>query len=536
MWKRNLFFIAVIAGSVFAVRGLVFPSPVPPHASDFDPALYDAADFRKVVAAVDAAVRERIAAEGLVAAPPADELLVARRLALALTGTIPSLQEIRQFEGYQGGQRLHWWLAGLLEDRRSADYLAERFARVFVGAEDGPFIVFRRRRFVSWLSDELLNNRPYDALVRELITAEGLWTDKPATNFITVTVKQGKDNQPDPIRLGGRVARAFMGIRLDCAQCHNHPYEDWKQSDFHGLAAFFGQVRQGFTGIHDGTGEFTLENRRTGAMETKAPRVPFLPELVPAGMSRREQLAHWITDRRNPYFARVTANRAWALMFGRPMLNQVDDVSSSQDMPRALDLLAADFVAHGYDLHRLFHVIVATEAFRRDSAADHELTEAHEEHGAAFPMTRLRPEQVAGSVQQAASLVTLNAETNILIRLITFGDRNQFVERFGDSGEDEFDSRDGTIPQRLLLMNGKLVHERTKGGLFSADTRIAWQAPDDAAAVRIAFLAVLTRAPTPAEARHFEQRLAGATGDERVRRMEDLYWDMFNTTEFSWNH
>jgi hypothetical protein len=534
MWKRNLFFIGVILGGVLAMRAAVFPSPVPPHTAHFDAAVFDARDFRATVAAVDAALRERITQEGLVPAPQADELTVARRLSLALTGTIPSLQEIRQFEAHQDGHRLQWWLEGILQDRRSADYLAERFARVFVGTEDGPFLVYRRRRFVSWLSDELLKNRPYDQLVRDLIASAGLWTDKPATNFITVTVQP--DKGPDPIRLAGRVARAFLGIRLDCAQCHNHPFEKWKQTDFQGLAAFFGQVQEGFTGTSDGTGEFTLENRKTGATETIAPRAPFLTELVPEGASRRQQLAQWVTDPRNPYFARVTVNRAWALMFGRPMLDKVDDVSSTEDLPPALQLLADDFAAHHHDLRRLFHVITATEAFQRDSAADHEITEAHEQHWAAFPLTRLRPEQVGGSVQQAAALATLNAETHILIRLVTLGDRNQFLQRYGDTGEDEFDNRGGTIPQRLLLMNGRLVLDRTKEGLFTASNRIAFQAPDDATAVRIAYLAVLTRAPTPAEADHFVERLAGSSGTERARRLEDLYWALINSTEFSWNH
>jgi hypothetical protein len=536
MWRRNLFFIGVILAGVLAVREAVFPSPVPPHTAHFDAATFDAEDFRDTVAAVNEAIRERIAQEEVATAPPADELTVARRLSLAVTGTIPSLQEFRQFEAYAGGERLHWWLAGMLQDRRSADYLAERFARVFVGTEDGPFLVYRRRRFVSWLSDELLRNRPYDQLVRELIAGEGLWTDKPATNFITVTVDQEKTGHPDPVRLAGRVSRAFLGIRLDCAQCHNHPFEKWKQADFQGLAAFFGQVRKGFTGTYDGDGEYTVENRKTGATETINPRVPFQAELLPSGMSRRQQLAHWVTDPRNPYFARVTVNRAWALMFGRPMLDKVDDVSSTEDVPRALQLLADDFTAHQYDLHRLFHVIAATEAFQRDSAADHDITEAHEKHWAAFPLTRLRPEQVAGSVQQAASLATLNVETHILIRLITLGDRSQFLQRYGDTGEDEFDSRSGTIPQRLLLMNGQLVFERTKEGLFSAASRIAWQAPDDAAAVRIAYLVILTREPTQEEAEHFAQRLAGTTGNERARRMEDIYWALINSTEFSWNH
>jgi len=87
--------------------------------------------------------------------------------------------------------------------------------------------------------------------VRDLIASDGVWTDKPAVNFITVTANQAKENAPDPERLAGRVARAFLGVRLDCAQCHNHPYEKWKQRDFQGLAAFFGQARSGPTGIHD---------------------------------------------------------------------------------------------------------------------------------------------------------------------------------------------------------------------------------------------------------------------------------------------
>ncbi len=99
-------------------------------------------------------------------------------------------------------------------------------------------ILYRRRRFVAWLADQLAQNRPYDQLVRELIASEGLWTNKPATNFLSVTVQTDSKNQPDPVRLAGRVTRAFLGLRLDCAQCHNHPYAEWKQSDFQGFVRF----------------------------------------------------------------------------------------------------------------------------------------------------------------------------------------------------------------------------------------------------------------------------------------------------------
>lgn len=536
MWLRNLFFVGVILGGVVAIQAALFPSPVPPRSDHFDAAAIEADDFRKLVTGVDAAVASGFAADGLTPAPPAAPLTVMRRLHLALMGTIPSLQEIRSFEEYQGDQRVQWWLDGILRDRRCADFLAERLARATVGTEDGPFLVFRRRRFVSWLADELMANRPYDEMVRALIASEGLWTDTPATNFVTVTVDQTKGDQPDPERLAARVTRAFLGIRLDCAQCHNHPFEDWKQADFQGLAAFFGQVKQGPTGTHDGDGELTLENRKTGAKETIAPRVPFRPDLVPAEGTRRQQLAAWVTHPQNPYFARVTVNRVWALLFGRPLLDKVDDVSSVEEVPAALRLLADDLIAHQYDLRRLIRAIVATQAFQRDSAADHEITDAHERTWAAFPLTRLRPEQVVGGVQQAASITTLDAETHILVRLVTLGARNQFITRYGDIGEDEFDNRGGTIPQRLLLMNGELVHDRTAEGLFSAATRIGWQARDDAAAVRTAYLAVLTREPTDAERRHFEARLDGSTSHERARRMEDLYWALINSTEFSWNH
>src|SRR5204863_2988953 len=107
---------------------------------------------------------------------------------------------------------------------------------------------------------------------------------------------------------------------------------------------------------------------------------------------------------------------------------------------------------------------------------------------------------------------------------------------YGDTGEDEFTGRGGTIPQRLLLMNGQLVYDKTKESIFNAATRIGWLASDDASAVRTAYLAVLTRPPTAVEAAHFEGRLGEARGQERSRRMEDLYWALINSTEFAWNH
>lgn len=535
MWKRDLLFLGLILTGLAALAGGLAPlrhTAAPPLPADVEAA---PAEYQPVVETLNAQLRQQWAAEGLTPAGRADDLAIARRVALALTGTIPSLQEIRWLEALPPPRRLPEQLDRLFADRRYADYLAERLARATVGTEDGPFLVYRRRRFVTWLSDQLLQQRPYDALVRELIADQGLWTDRPATNFLTVTYDPEK-KEPDRQRLAARVARAFLGIRLDCAQCHDHPFQPWKQEDFQGLAAYFGQAHSGFTGIYDGDGEFTIEKPGTSAARVIGPRVPYQPELVPAEGSRRWQLACWVTAPENRSFARATVNRAWALLLGRPLVEPVDDLTGVEQPPRILTLLADDFTAHGYDLQRLFRVITATEAFQLESAADPEPTEAHDRAWAVFPLTRLRPEQVAGALVQSSSVATIDAQSHLLTRFLRYVNERDFVQRYGDVGDEEFTARSGTIPQRLLLMNGELVRERTKEDLFTASSRIAQQAPDDRAAVEAAYLTVLTRRPTPEESAHFEARLAGTTGDERSRRVADLFWTLVNATEFSWNH
>jgi hypothetical protein len=540
MWIRTLFFIGLILAGMATLTAALFPPSLPKRAPRFRLADFESGNLRATVERVNAVLRSQWESAKLSPAPRAADLTIARRLSLGLTGRIPSLQEIRQFESRPEGERLQWWLAGIFEDRRFADYLAERLARAYVGTENGPFLIYRRRRFVAWLSDEVHRNRRYDELVREMLTAEGLWTDRPATNFLSVTAQQNKQNLPDPERLAGRVTRALLGIRLDCAQCHDHPFAKWKQIDFQGLAGFFGQVKTGLTGIHDADGELQLENRKTGVLETIPPRVPFLPALLPQHGTRRQQLAGWITHAGNPYFPRATVNRVWALLMGRPLCEPIDDIA---EVPTVLELLANDFALHHYDLRRLIQIIASCDAFLLDSAfpeaedgAKKTDADEHERAWAVFPLTRLRPEQVVGGVLQAGSLTTINSDTPLVMRLIALASENEFVKRYGDSGEDEFSSHGGTIPQRLLVMNGKLVHEKTKENIFNAATRISWQAPDDTSAVRTAYLVVLTRLPTAEEAEHFARRLSGSRGNVRVAHLEDLFWTLINSTEFAWNH
>ena len=316
------------AAAVGTGRGLAAAIPWPDAAIP---------DRGPIVARVDESFRARWAEQELAPAAPAPELAVMRRLSLSLCGTIPSLEEIRRFESRPAGRRIDAWLDDLLRDRRCADYLAERFARAFVGTEDGPFLLFRRRRFVAWLSDAILENRPYDAIVRDLIADDGLWTDHPATNFLTVTIDE-KTERPTPDRLAARVSRAFLGVRLDCAQCHDHPFQPWKQADFRGLAAFFGAVPLR-PPRHPRHRERLPAARPQGqGVRSVEPRVPFLPELLPAPRpaARATGSPRWVTDPRNPNLARATVNRVWALLFGRPLAEPVDDLPAAGELHPAL--------------------------------------------------------------------------------------------------------------------------------------------------------------------------------------------------------
>jgi hypothetical protein len=309
----------------------------------------------------------------------------------------------------------------------------------------------------------------------------------------------------------------------------------WKQTDFQSLAAFFGQTRQIATHISDGDGEYSYEDRVHGVTYEIAPAVPFAPELLPTDGTRRERLAAWVSSPQNSYFARATVNRIWAMMFGRPLLKRIEAQTLSEAIPPALEILATDFSAHNHDLKRLIALIAATEVFQIDSAAPFEIADAHEEAWAVFPLSRLRPEQVIGTVIQASSVKTIDQNSHAVTRLVRYFNERDFVERFGDADDDEFARAHGTIPQRLLTMNGELVNSKVREELLNAPTHVAWFATDDRAAVEAAYLMVLTRRPTQKESDYFVERLAGTRGDDRKQRMADLFWVLFNSSEVAFN-
>ncbi len=472
-----------------------------------------------------------------------DELSILRRLSLSLHGTIPSLEEIRIFEADTEEDRLERWLDKMLNDNRFGDYFSERFSRFIVGVEEGPFLIYRRDRFKSWLAAQFQKNRSYQELTRELISSYGLATTHPGTNFVYATIEDEDINES---RLSGRIVRAFLGQRIDCAQCHDHPFAKWKQSEFEGIAAHFGQLSITPYGLEDKQeidGE-SLEYKIE--VPDKAPRivkpsVPFNPEWIPAEGTRRHKLAMWVTHSKNRRFERAIANRVWGLMFGKAYYTPVDDLPDPdpESPPDLLDILGKDFRENGYQIKRLIKIIANSKPFlisaTHSCEAEEELIQA-EEAWAVFPLTRLRPEQAVGAMLQSASLKTIDQNSHLIVRIIRATNENDFIKDYGDLGEDELIEQAVTISQTLLRLNSRFSADLSKADLFRSAGRIAGFSSDDKECVECCFLVCLSRKPTTDELNHFVKLLKDTAGDKRGRVVQDIYWSMFNSPEFSLNH
>lgn len=504
-------------------------------------------DVSDVVARADAHLQDRWQkqtwnGQPLQPAKPAGDLVVLRRLSLALHGTVPSLEEIRQFEADEKPDRLQRWTVRLLEDDRFATYFAERLARGYVSTEGGTFVLYRRDRFTSWLRSQLKNNTPYDAVVRKIISSTGLWTGTPSTNFMTYAYNEGKF---DVNKLTGRTVRAFLGQRFDCAQCHDHPFDDrWKQHHFEGLAAYYGQARLSAFGVEDREYEkkepieYVIKDRETLEERVAKPGVPFHPEWLPEEGTRREKLAAWITHPKNRRFERATVNRVWALLFGYGLVNPVDDFGKHNPAshPQLLNELAADFVKHDYDLRRLFRVLARSRGYQLAS----QVSVSDSYHPNLFHRMAVKSLN-AGQIYDCLQIAMVKRENPVTSRFngrTRFNQTRQaFVSKFEAPTQSATEFQAG-IPQALTMMNGSFIAQATD--VDRSDLLIAVaDAPfmTDEQRVETLFLAVLSRKPTPKEHDRFAKYVAGG-GPEKDKRkaLGDVMWALLNSTEFILNH
>ena len=490
----------------------------------------DAAELAKLI---DQQVDARLKSEGVRAAELADDAEFVRRIHLDLHGTVPTLEQVKRFLTDTTPDKRAQLIDALLADARYGQYLADLWQGYLISplADDQNK---RAERFSRWLAEQF-NTRRWDQIVTELITATGKMEDNPAVTYLI----EGRLPRAVP-DLTDLTTRHFLGIRLNCAQCHDHPFVKWKQEEFWGMAAFFTQIqtpkraKQVYEkGVVDDATLTLATLRDAGMLDGFLPRPPtFLggKELSPAAKTttHRTALAQWLTAPENPYFARATVNRTWWRLMGRAIVQPVDDMheANAPIHPELLNLLARRFAESGFDLKILTRAIVSSRAYQRTSQSG----ESADSQAALFGRMAIKVLS-AGQLHDSLETICGSAAkvTGIDVRQ---GARWEFTQFFGDSGDPEPTAYRRGIPHLLRQMNSGQFAGRNLNDLVTRLDTAGGRPPVDIASDL--FLTILSRRPTADELRrtkaHLERSGTAAGG------LGELAWVLLMTSEFSLNH
>ena len=493
---------------------------------------------KQLTSRIDALLAEQWTAAKIQPALPASDAEFLRRASLDLTGVIPRASQVREFLADTSPDKRDALIHELLDSPRYATHMATTWRnRILpVGVEPA-----RNREAIAlqkWLRTRFAKNLRYDNLVGELLLTIGGDELGPALYY------QANDLSPE--KLAGSAAELFLGMRLDCAQCHDHPFADWTQKDFWGLAAFFARVKSRDA---RGMGMMDARYRLVDADEGDV-RLPDSSEVVPPKFpggeaatdsdrqTRRVQLAIWMTSSDNPFFARAAVNWAWMHMFGRGLVESLDEVVPSTSTPQSqlLDELAKHFIDSGYNLKELWRTLASTRAYqltggREDAQAADEFAQMR-----AKPLTPeqlfdsfvlLAPSNPAGGDVRTASMANSLDEDPV---------RMEFVRNMRAPPGSATEYRAGTL-QALMFMNGKVaagVSDQNASNVLGA---IVAPFMNDDERVESLFLATLSRPPDDEERQASVAMLADCKTDtDRNRALSDMLWALLNSTEFAFNH
>ena len=498
-------------------------------------------DSAQLAARIDAILDARIADANITAAAGADDAAFLRRVWLDVAGRIPPAGEVQRFLADENPDKRRTVVAKLLNSPNYVVHQSRVWRAVLIPEANMDFTTrFLVPGFERWLQSRFAKNQPLDELTRELLTAP--MTDFPEQNTASpLAFFYAKKTEPE--NLAAATSRVFLGVRIECAQCHDHPFDEWKREDFWRLAAFYSTMRRQPGRRSPLARIFEFVNRDTKLKipgTTQTVRPGFLGEdeatNVAAGNARK-RLAEWVTSDSNPWFARTAANRMWGQFFGRGLVNPIDDFSKNNTAshPALLDLLGKELAEHDFDLQYMMSAITQTKAYQRSSRQiEPGQSESDAELFARMSLKGLTAHQLYDSIAQATgTVVPAIRQPNQAIGR----PESQFFETFEEGPEAPTD-RQTSVLQALLSMNGKLMGDatdirrgRTLAGiaeypLFSTEERI-----------EALFVATLSRKPAPAELQRFRDYVnaAGAVGDPRVP-LADVMWALLNSSEFATNH
>jgi hypothetical protein len=472
--------------------------------------------------------------------PAAGDAAFLRRVTLDLTGQQPDSDEIRKYLADTDPEK---------RVRLVERLMATRYFMLFWKIKLGDMLQASPARlgngfytYDAWLGNSLKQNTPWNEVVRSLLTALGEPEKEGPVNYAL--------DGPDAKTQAEQTAQHFLGLRIRCAQCHDHPFDVWTQDDYFGLAACFAKVQR--TGGPGMMGRTRVKLNPEGLVEhlrTKRPASPRLldgqPVVVPDKDDPRQPLAAWITAPENPYFARAMANWVWAQFFGKGLADPADDLGRSNPPvhPELLDALARHFVAHKFDLHDLIRTITTSEAYALSSATvpGNEGDRRLFSHQVPRPLTA---HQMADALAQATGVENHygRESTNLKVsrRAVELSDPSTpsaILDTFGRctraNGCSAVASPSLSLRQALLLIGGDVLESKVANPRgYLAETLSLNPEPDEL--VENLYLRTLCRFPTQAESTHWTKELKDAPALREAA--EDLFWALLNSREFAFNH
>lgn len=502
---------------------MIFPYQVTAEEPAPDPNL----GFRKMVNRVDELLDERLQELGWQPTGECDDASFIRRASLDLTGNLPTATEVIEFLQSKKANKRAELVKRLLSAPQSANHLGTTWAKWLLPENAGPINQAGQNGLQAWLRNRFAENLRYDRLVSDLLVSSGPIENGPTSFFVSLETK--------PEKIAAKTARVFMGLQLDCAECHNHPFDKWTQKDFWGFAAYFARLS-----TNREQQEFILPGTELTEKDEGEVKLPGSDEVVPpnplvtTGLSglevgtRRQQLTLWLTARENPFLARAAVNRCWSLMFGRGLIEPIDDMRSMEaaSHPKLLRELSEYFAASGYNLRGLIELLANTRAYSRGTK--HIAGEPPEASYASMAVKPLTEEQLSTAVLQVARTLNLQGGAEAQRALMT-----QLGKLRGEASQASLG-----IVQALVTLHGE-----TFDGISREETSrllIALGAPhlDDRQRVRWLFLSTLNREPSEAEQAALSPTLNSDLNPESkdgkaVDWQSDLLWALINSTEFA---
>ena len=485
----------------------------------------------QMVARIDELVAQRWMLEQAEAAALSDDSEFVRRIYLDLTGVIPRVAEVREFLADARPDKRQQLIERLLASPRHATHLANTWRQIMVPGgldlEELPNVAGVQ----NWLRRQFAQNMRYDRIVSDFLVASGGGESGPALYYTSLELK--------PEKLAASTARIFLGLQIECAECHKHPFDHWTQEDFWSYAAFFARLQQ--SDMQRGPTDVSLVDLDTG--DVKLPdSETIVPPRYPDGQTvdtsaagtRRVQLAIWMASRDNPYLAKAAVNRVWSHLFGRGLVEPVDDLGphNPASHPELFEELTAYFVASGFDLRELLRTLTHTRTYQLSSRTASE--QPAPELFAAMAIKTLTAEQLFDSLNQIVGGRTAEIPNFFALRSNLF-DQNRlaFVGKMQMRGGNatEFDAG---VLQALTLLNGSETSGATQPDQSSV--LVALDSPLFNAEERIdtLFLGTLARLPTDAERQVFSEHVTAS--DDSKAALGDILWALLNSAEFTLNH